>query len=248
MGKKSSHQYIEEHVKEIREPSFTIKGLQELIPGLTYRKINDWDGKGLISGSRDNTKEGWRRFSFVDTVILQLISGLRKFGVDVNKIKSILAESSKLAFSDVTDIEQAIFQCLDGLKLYLRIENESNTISFFTESNTPYPLYGHTVMILPFFTFIEAIRHKLEFKDETIYSVMMTNKETDITDTIKKNEYDQILYTNPDYQTVTISPGPVITGQCAPQDVIKAVHTNSYCTVTVTKKNGKDITVTKKGV
>ena len=56
--------------------------------GINYRVINHWDNMGLIRFGR-NSKEGNRKFSFVDFIWIQVIDELRSFGVKLPSIKSI---------------------------------------------------------------------------------------------------------------------------------------------------------------
>lgn len=245
VSKKVSREYVEKNVDVIRTPQFTIKGLQNLIEGLTYRKLNDWDGKGLISGSRENKEEGWRRFSFIDIIKLQLISDLRKFGVDVDKIKTILQNASKTAFSDVTILEKAVFRCLDGELLLLSIDGNSGQISFFTqEKANP---YVSIVIILPFFQYTKMLRENLIFEDEKVYDVILSNKEMQVVETIKNNDFRNIDFTGQNKKTYSINPDECNKPGISPQEVIKAVHTNSFSTVSVITTNGSSIVIDNKG-
>lgn len=56
--------------------------------GINYRVINHWDEKGLIRFAR-NSKEGNRRFSFVDFIWIKVVNELREFGVSLPDIKKI---------------------------------------------------------------------------------------------------------------------------------------------------------------
>jgi DNA-binding transcriptional MerR regulator len=56
--------------------------------GINYRVINHWDEKGLIRFAR-NSKEGNRRFSFVDFIWIKVVNELREFGVSLPDIQKI---------------------------------------------------------------------------------------------------------------------------------------------------------------
>jgi DNA-binding transcriptional MerR regulator len=59
--------------------------------GINYRVINHWDEKGLIRFAR-NSKEGNRRFSFVDFIWIKVVNELREFGVGLPDIQKITAD------------------------------------------------------------------------------------------------------------------------------------------------------------
>jgi len=54
----------------------------------TYRIINHWQKEGLISDDRPSGK-GWRSYSLMDMVWLNVITELRKFGYSLEKIKLV---------------------------------------------------------------------------------------------------------------------------------------------------------------
>jgi DNA-binding transcriptional MerR regulator len=56
--------------------------------GASYRVINSWFEQGIISASQVEDK-GWRVFSLVENVWLQIVIILRKFGYPLEKIKQI---------------------------------------------------------------------------------------------------------------------------------------------------------------
>lgn len=54
----------------------------------TYRLINSWEEQGLIdSGRSKDTK--WRKFSITDLVWIAVLVELRKYGLSVNKLKTL---------------------------------------------------------------------------------------------------------------------------------------------------------------
>lgn len=59
--------------------------------GINYRVINHWDEKGIIRFAR-NSKEGNRKFSFVDYIWIKLVIELRSFGVKLPVIKKIASD------------------------------------------------------------------------------------------------------------------------------------------------------------
>lgn len=57
--------------------------------GATYRFINYLTDTGLLDDRRDTTGVGWRKFSFIEIVYINIVIALRKFGVKADAIKPI---------------------------------------------------------------------------------------------------------------------------------------------------------------
>jgi len=55
---------------------------------LTYRQINTLGVSGLLNGSKENSR-GWRSFTFKDLVFLDILSELRKYGLEGRQLKKI---------------------------------------------------------------------------------------------------------------------------------------------------------------
>lgn len=62
---------------------------------LTYRQINDWDGRGAMPHSRTSAK-GWRRYSPRDVFSLIIAAELhRRFGIPVKKLRYVTSIMSQ---------------------------------------------------------------------------------------------------------------------------------------------------------
>jgi len=171
-----SYAFVKEHAKTLNKPIFTIKKSQTFINSITYRKINDWDSKNLISGSRDNAKAGWRKFSLVDIVRFYIINDLRNIGLDIGGIKNILENISdsmvdipkndKSHFEAFLQLEYFILSCLNGNKIMLLIAEEGG-IYFFSKKDAVYTHFdtdeaSSPLIILPFFSYIRSMQEKLK--------------------------------------------------------------------------------------
>lgn len=55
---------------------------------VTSRTLNYWEEKNLLPVLRDNNK-GWRKYSIIDLVWINIIVELRKFGLQLDQIKKI---------------------------------------------------------------------------------------------------------------------------------------------------------------
>ena len=62
------------------EPQLTASDL-----GISYRTINNWEANDLMLSERIN-KSGWRKFTFVDYVWLNIVLELRNLGFPLPKI------------------------------------------------------------------------------------------------------------------------------------------------------------------
>lgn len=74
------------HVRD----SISTKNMALDSENLSYRIINHWQSEGLISDLRPAGK-GWRKFSLIDRVWIEIIAELRKFGYPLERIKQVKA-------------------------------------------------------------------------------------------------------------------------------------------------------------
>lgn len=58
-------------------------------PELSYRVINHWEKNGLIDVDRGEAGTGWRKYSAMDAIWINLMIELRKFGVSIENIRKI---------------------------------------------------------------------------------------------------------------------------------------------------------------
>jgi DNA-binding transcriptional MerR regulator len=162
-----------------RMPNFTLMECRKHIPDLTYRKINDWDRKNLISGFRTNKQAGWRKFSTIDLIKLFIIADLRKFGMRIESIKSILNKiSTTVIESKPTSIKRNKFLQLEYFiacsllkEPILLLIDENKNVSFFQQNEAikyhfKFDKAQNPVLILPFFLYVKSIRKTQKKKHE----------------------------------------------------------------------------------
>ena len=77
-------------METLNEPSFNIDVARRISKRFSYRNINEWESKGLISPYRATKGIGWRKFSAIDMVKLFIISDLKTFGFTNDEINRIL--------------------------------------------------------------------------------------------------------------------------------------------------------------
>ena len=84
--------------------------------GVSYRLINHWDEKGMIRFSRAS-KEGDRKFSFVDFIWIKVVNELRALGLGLPIIQKIAGEVYEtLPFKELMEGIAENMDSLDGLE------------------------------------------------------------------------------------------------------------------------------------
>lgn len=259
-----SYAFTKKHANILNKPKFTIKKIQVFIENITYRKINDWDSKNVISGSRDNVKAGWRKFSFVDIIRFYIIKDLRKFGLDIEKVKNIFGNISYTTFNlskngkpyneTFLQLEYFILLCLSGEKVLLLIDEEGNT--FFFNEKDAVQAYFHfdkassPLIILPFFSYVrkmfkKAREERLDSTIEELYKNRITEKERKVLDIINKKNYESITIKKQNGEINTIKAKKILRGDFSDKEIIDAIKQKDYQNVSVSIKNGKKINITR---
>ena len=70
-------------IEQLNQQTYTI-GEEKL----SSRVLNHWYQEGIITDDRPNNK-GWKKFSFSEIVWMQIVIKLRKFGLDLQRIKKV---------------------------------------------------------------------------------------------------------------------------------------------------------------
>lgn len=70
-------------IEQINQQTYTI-GEEKL----SSRVLNHWYQEGIITDDRPNNK-GWKKFSFSEIVWMQIVIKLRRFGLDLQRIKKV---------------------------------------------------------------------------------------------------------------------------------------------------------------
>ena len=264
-------QYIKKDYKPILcKARFTIKRAKLFIDNLTYKKINDWDGKKILSGTRDNKEAGWRKFSIIDIVKLLIVSDLRKLGFNINKIIKILKNISQYSLEPLKKkynlhINHSLFlmdtleifflSCLNGNMDFLIINGEEE-IFFFDETdlfqNHFYLDQAFTpIIILPFFDYVKRIAEKIDIKvkydkDPKLYELFkILPLERKILDIINNKKYESITITKQNGEIKTIKPKEIQRGGFSDKEIIEAINKKKYQKVSTLVKDGKRINVTR---
>lgn len=252
------YELLRSHRHILHEPEFTIKNVQTVLPDITYRKINDWDNKNIISGSRQKEASGWRKFSVVDVVKLCIISDLREIGIDTNKIKNIIGKCSD---DSMPLLEHSIFLSLNEEKILLIIDGYEK-VTFGTEANA---VFSHfylaraeaPILILPFFLYIEKIlsimkesitftaRSTIKHAFNTILSTILTAKESKIIEIIRDKNYEELTIINPTGKEFRLKAKTRKRGSFSDKDVVNAIKSKEYQNISVSTVGGKTVSIVR---
>lgn len=93
---------------------------------LSYRVINSWESLGLINSNRPEGK-GWRKYSLLDIVWVNIIIALRKFNLSTEQLISVKSNLSKLSDKVSSDFP--------FLELYLTRAFSNIPVSLIVTSN-----------------------------------------------------------------------------------------------------------------
>lgn len=264
-----AYEFTKQNAPILHKPIFTVQDLQALVTDISYKKVNDWDTKNLISCSRETGTSGWRRFSMIDTIKLSIISDLKKFGFATETIKAITdrissqtisvteAKTGKPVNFEFLELEYSVFSALDGEKLllivnesakaYLLTEKEFAFYHFFSDSaSTP-------IVVLPFFSYLQKIaatkNRSLKINEDStiagLFNNQLTDQEKEILKVIRDKAYEEITTTKKDGNSFVIRAKGTKKGSFTEQDVIDAIRSNAYQNVTVSMVGGKKVTIIK---
>ena len=82
-------------IKEFNEKRYKVSN-----DSLSSRVITHWQSTGILSDERPNSK-GWRKFSFSEQIWIACIVKLRKFGMDLTKIKKVKEELELYYYNEI---------------------------------------------------------------------------------------------------------------------------------------------------
>lgn len=249
---------IIQSLPKLHDPIFSLKAVQQFVPNLTYRRVNEWESKGLISPHRETEETGWRYYTWVEVIKLDIITDLRELGFEIEQIKKVFDTFEGHYFADkkFNALEYFIILCVSDEKILLVIDADG--AYFLSEKEVVLSHFSldkstSKVIVLPFFSYIEKMKDPNE---KTVYSphslasglfkqqdVAPTEKEEQVLELIKNNDYSKITVKKREGGSYTVSAGSYRNGELTDKDVIEAVHRNDFQTVKIARKNGKIISL-----
>ena len=113
----------------LREKKYTVKDTDK-----TFRVINYWESVGLLNSERESN--GWRKFSIIDIVYLNILSKLRKFNFSIEMLKTVKLDLEKyLGYCrpedeyKLTILEYALYKvltCANRGNVYFLIDEDAH--------------------------------------------------------------------------------------------------------------------------
>lgn len=254
-----------EYQSVLNQPRFPFKKSKFFINDLTYKKVNDWDNKNVISGERDNKDAGWRNFSFIDITKFFIISDLRKLGFNIDKINKILKNISTYSLGSLKKntlhkhtfflLEYFFLDCLKGNKNFIIIEKDEEI--FFLDkidlSQNPFYLdqMSAPITVLPFFDYVRRIAKtaniKVKYdKNSMVYDLFnILPQEMKMLDIIRNKNFETITITKKNGEISTVKAKKIYIGIFSDKDVIDAINQRDYQNVSVSVKDGKKINISR---
>jgi len=254
--------------KVYNNPTFTLKDLQNFFPALSYRVINDWDKKELISGTRKNQDAGWRKFSIMDIIKFFIIIDLRKYGMPIPKIKKVIDDLSR-NFIYVTDqktgelkkteylhFEYFLILSSVGDKILLLIDDRQYTL-LQDEKNMFYLIslkdFYSPCMLLPFYDYVRKFYKWLSVdiqieKHSTIYDLLKIRfdlKENIIMDLVNNNKYKKIEIIRKNNDHILITAKSIRSGKFNKKDVLDLIDQKNYQSVKAIQENDQIVAISQ---
>jgi len=258
------HGFVEKYAHLLDRPIFTVKWLRPVVENLTYGKVNVWDSKGLLSSSREKLETGWRKFSIIDSIKLNIISDLRKAGFPRKQLKIVMEKLNcvnvglwnpretrvlRLVSLGVADFAIA---CLFGVKMFLVIR-ENEEIFFLSETGVK-SFCSHSdnefsfVIRLIFYSYVKktakAMKSQMKLEDnstmEELFHSMLPYQEKRISRWIQSRNYREILFRKYEFEETLIKPGSTKDKKYSTKNILEAIDTGDYYSIDITT-NGKQI-------
>jgi len=249
-------------------PTYTVKDLQIFFPSLSYRVLNDWDKKKLISGSRKNQDSGWRKFSAIDIIKFFIITDLRKYGMPIPRIKNIIHELSHNFviikdpdtgqdikteylhfeyFCILSSIGEKILLLIDDRQFTL-LHNEADMFNLISSKD-----YYTPCLLLPFYEYVRKYFKQLTIdikikKYSTLYGLLQARfnlKERKILDIITNEKYKkiEIIRKNNDHHLITAK--SIRSGKFNKKDVLDSIDQKDYQSVKAIEENGQIVAISQ---
>lgn len=259
-------EFAERHKHFLWHPIFTVKKSRLIIKGLTYRKVNAWDTKGLISSSREKNDTGWRKFSIIDTAKLNIMSDLRKMGFPTKRIRLVMEKftdgdiglwnpkRNRVLRLRLRTVEDFVIACLFGVRMFLVIREKEETF-FLSETGARsfYSCSDNAFITLPFFSYIKktasVLKNELGIgRNSTVaelFDSMLPYQEKRISRWIQSRNYKEILFRESEFEETRIKPSSTKDRKFSIKDILEAIDTGDYYSIVIVTKRGQRITIVR---
>jgi DNA-binding transcriptional MerR regulator len=212
--------------------------------GLSYRVINHWEKTGLIDVDRGEEGTGWRKYSAMDAIWINLIIELRKFGVsieNINKIKEQLTagnEEYKPSVYPLLEFYSSLFMQHKEETYILVPDNFEIDIATQSQIEISKMLNGICNHIsISLHDIIKTVykKHDLKLKRET--KVELNREEVILLSEIRTGAYKSIEVKMKDGRLYQLNKDVILTEI----QIQKLLQDKNYGDITFKKENGKVI-------
>lgn len=204
--------YLVEQVdvhKLVRERKYTVKDTD-----VSYRVISHWDEKGILPGNFGESADGWRKFSFIEIIWLQMVKGLRDFGLSLDAIARVKENIMRWNEREKTYpwfeyyVMKSKLSSMDG---YLVVQPDGTSdLAFSRQIESVKSIFGSRSFIL---ISLKEILNSIDLstsKPEVLLS--LSKDERDVLDVIRNSEVDKITLKLKKGEMVSIDTSKTITG------------------------------------
>lgn len=250
------------------KPSYTLKDLQNYFPSLSYRVLNDWDKKKLISGSRKNQDSGWRRFSIIEIIKFFIITDLRKYGMPIPKIKSVIHDiscnfifikdpkSGQIVKTEYLNLEYFFLLSSTGQKILLLIDDQQYTLLHneieilrIVSSKDFYT----PCLILPFHDYVrkyfKRLSRDIKIKKystlDGLLQIRFELKERIILEIINNEKYQKIEIIKKNQDHLLITAHSIRSGNLNKKDLLDLIDQKKYQSVKAIQEDGQIVAISQ---
>ena len=244
-----------DYIEFVNTPQFTIQFAKDIDKELTYRKINDWDSKGLISAYRKTKQTGWRKFSIVDVIVLSIIAELKNFGLTNTSIENIIHQIKTYPLGQKEKngaIEFLIYISALPMQHFICIlpKNKVQIISksmLDFKNNVLQEIAQGSCIMLPAFKHTKKFFQLLysdstDVKDPSLHGFIKFIDDARINliiNLISNKNYEEVVLTKSTKQQVVLKATSRQSGKFSEKDIVKIIKDKEYQNIRLSRVNGQ---------
>ncbi len=224
----------------LNTPRYPVGTVRRLVPDLSYRRINLWEKQGFFAPFRETASTGWRKFTFLEAVLILLISDLKQLGQPSVYLKHALATFIGLRFFQIVvtttlrGMPQVVFFRSDGSFHWSHEPNLAAALRAVPSlgSFVYCPIHEYVRRVL------ELSGIQLQFDEFTTYR-NLTREEVAVLRAIAKEDYDKVTLLRKNGKIHMIEVGHTLRGDLTPDDIAFAIGAGDYQEITLMVENGR---------
>lgn len=213
----------------------------------TYRIINHWESNGLIDSKRKDER-GWRKFSLIEIIWLEIIKRLRQFGVSIKNINKIRKQLQR--FQD--KCEGSSFPELEFLCASFPIHKEPTYLLVYKDFSIDLALQSQMDVLEESLKSTEFIRISLHSVIKTLFprkdfepkinnKVVLNDQEMILMGHIRSGFFDEISITMKDGRINRL----VKSTKNIERKLNELLSEKNYDTITLKRENGNIVSISQ---